>query len=90
MLNCGASHNLVPKFSMDQLELQVTRPYHGLYTFESKKVACHGLIKVLVVTLAQIPIKSVVLHTVVTYIPPKCWVWSLFIFFIQRYHRIGT
>lgn len=71
MLDSGASHNLMPKVIMDQLQLEITRTYHDLYTFDSKKVPCLGLIKDLVVTLAQIPIKSVVLDIVVTDIPPK-------------------
>ena len=71
MLDSGASHNLMPKVIMDQLQLQVTCSYHDLYTFESKKVPCLGLIKDLVVTLAQITVKSIVLDIVVTNIPIK-------------------
>ena len=71
MLDSGASHNLMPKIIMDHLKLDITRSYHDLYTFDSKRVPCLGLIKDLVVTLAQIPVKSVVLDIVVTYIPPK-------------------
>ena len=56
---------------MDQLQLQVTHSYHDLQTFDSKKVPCSSLIKDLVVTLAQIPVKSIVLDIVVTDIPPK-------------------
>jgi len=71
MLDFGASHNLMPKTIMDHLNLDITRSYHDLYTFDSKRVSCLGLIKDLVVTLAQIPVKSVVLDIVVTDIPPK-------------------
>jgi len=71
MLDSGASHNLMPKVIMDQLQLQVTRNYHDLYTFDSKKVPCLGLIKDLVVTLAQISVKSIVRDIVVTDIPAK-------------------
>jgi len=71
MLDSRASHNLMPKVIMDQPQLEVTCSYHDLYTFDSKKVPCLGLIKDLVVTLAQIPIKSVVLDIVVTDIPAK-------------------
>jgi len=71
MLDSRASHNLMPKVIMDQLQLEVTRTYHDLYTFDSKKVPCLGLTKDLVVTLAQIPVKSVVLDTIVTNMPPK-------------------
>lgn len=71
MLDSGASHNLIPKVIMDQIQLQITRPYHDLYTFDSKKVPCLRLIKDLVVTLSQIHVKSIVLKTVVVDIPPK-------------------
>ena len=71
MLDSGASHNLMPKNIMDHLKLDITRSYHDLYTFDSKRMPCLGLIKDLVVTLAQIPVKSVVLDIAVTYIPPK-------------------
>lgn len=71
MLDSGASHNLMRKSIMDHLKLDITRSYHDLYTFDSKRVPCLGLIKDLVVTLAQIPVKSVVLGIVVTDIPPK-------------------
>jgi len=72
MLDSGASHNLMPKTMMDHFKFDITRSYHDLYTFGSKRVPCLGLIKDLVVTLAQIPMKSVVLDIVVTDIPPKC------------------
>lgn len=71
MLDYGASHNLMSKVIMDQLQLQVTRSYHDIYTFYSKKVPCLGLIKDIVVNLAQIPVKSIVLDIVVTNIRAK-------------------
>lgn len=71
MLDSGASHNLMPKLIMDQLQLEVTRTYHEVYTFDSKKVPYLGLSEDLVVTLAHIPIKSVVLDILFTDIPPK-------------------
>ena len=46
------------KVIMDELELEVTNPYHDLYNFDSKPVKCIGMIKDLVVTLAQLPSKS--------------------------------
>eukprot|EP01018_Ginkgo_biloba_P007611 Gb_17039 [translate_table: standard] len=54
MLDSGASHNLMPKVIMEKLGLEVTRPYQDLYSFDSRKVKCIGMIKDLVVTLAQI------------------------------------
>jgi len=71
MLDYGASHKLMSKVIMDQLQLQVTRSYHDIYTFYSKKVPCLGLIKDIVVNLAQIAVKSIVLDIVVTNIPTK-------------------
>eukprot|EP00253_Pinus_taeda_P008952 PITA_08952 len=63
MLDSGVSHNLMPKSVMDHLGLQTTRPYKDLFSFDSRKVKC------LVVTLAQIPAKSVMMDIVVVDIP---------------------
>lgn len=71
MLDSGASHNLFPKKIMDHLNIDITRSYHDLYPFDSKRVPSLGLIKDIVVTLAQIPVKNIVLDIVVTNIPPK-------------------
>jgi ribonuclease HI len=71
MLDSGASHNLMPKAVMEKLGLDITRPYKDLYSFDSSKVKCIGLIKDLCVTLAQIPAKSLVMDIVVVDIPPK-------------------
>jgi ribonuclease HI len=71
MLDSGASHNLMPKVVMDQLGLDITRPYKDLFSFDSRKVKCLGLIKDLVVSLAQIPAKNMVMDVVVADIPPK-------------------
>jgi hypothetical protein len=56
---------------MENLGLDITRPYKDLFSFDSRKVKCLGLIKYLVVTLTQIPSKSVVMDVVVVDIPPK-------------------
>jgi hypothetical protein len=71
MLDSGTSHNLIPKVIMDELDLDVTMPYKYLFSFGSRKVKCLGLIKDLVVSLAQIPTKNMVKDVVVTNIPPK-------------------
>ena len=63
MLDSRASHNLMPLSVMEQLGLQITRPYKYLYSFDSKRVKCLGMIKYLVVNLAQIP--------------AKVWSWTL-------------
>lgn len=70
MLDLGASHNLMPLLVMQQLGLEITRPYKELYSFDSKRVKCLVMIKDLVVNLAQIPMKSVVMDIVVEDIPP--------------------
>jgi hypothetical protein len=71
MLDSGASHNLMPKVVMDQLGLDVTRPYKDLFSFDSRKVKFLGMIKDLVVSLAQIPTKNMIMDVVVADIPPK-------------------
>jgi ribonuclease HI len=71
LMDSGASHNLMPKNVMQELGLEVTRAYHGLYSFNSRKVKCLGVIKDLVVTLFQLPMKSVVMDVVVADVPPK-------------------
>lgn len=71
MLDSGKSHNLMPKAVMEKLGLYITRKYKYLYSFDSRKVRCLGLIKNLCVTLARIPAKSLVMHIVVADIAPK-------------------
>ena len=71
LMDSGASHNLMPKTIMEELGLEVTRAYHDLYSFDSRKVQCLGVIKDLVVTLFQFPMKSVVMDVVVADVPPK-------------------
>jgi len=71
LLDTGASHNLMPKVVMEELGLNITRSYHDLFTFDSKKVKCLGLIKDLAITLTQLPIKSIMMDIVVADVPPK-------------------
>jgi len=71
MLDSGASHNLMPKVFMDELGLDITRPCKELFSFDSRKVKCLGLIKDLVVSLAQITTKKMVMNVVVADIPLK-------------------
>jgi ribonuclease HI len=71
LMDSGASHNLMPKTVMEELGLEVTRAYHDLYSFDSRRVQCLGVIKDLVVTLFQLPMKSVVMDVVVADVPPK-------------------
>ena len=51
--------------------VQLTKPYHDLFSFDSRKVKCLGLIKDLAVNLTQLPSKSVMMDIVVADIPPK-------------------
>jgi hypothetical protein len=71
LLDSGASHNLMPKAVMNELGIEVTKPYHDLFSFDSRKVRCLGLIKYLVINLAQLPMRSMVMDVVVADIPPK-------------------
>ena len=56
---------------MDELGLQVTRPTKNIFSFDSNKFKFLGLIKDLVISLAQIPAKTLVMDAVVAEIPPK-------------------
>jgi hypothetical protein len=71
LMDSGTSHNLMLKTVMDQLGLEVTKDYHYLHSFDSRKVKCLGVIKYLVVTLFQLPMKSVVMDIVVADVPMK-------------------
>jgi len=71
MLDSRASHNVIPEAIMDKLGLKITRPYGDLYSFDSRKVKCIGMIKDLVVNLAQIPTKIILMDVVVANIPLK-------------------
>ena len=73
MFDSCASHNLMPKVIMDNLGVDITRPYKDLYSFYSRKFRCLGLIKDLVVTLHQILEKSVVMDVVMADGPAKFW-----------------
>jgi hypothetical protein len=35
LLDSDASHNLMPKAVMDELGLEITKPYHDLFSFDS-------------------------------------------------------
>ena len=61
----------MPKAVMEALGLRITRPYHDLFSFDSRAVQCLGLIKDLVVSLSQLPMKSVIMDVVVADIEPK-------------------
>jgi ribonuclease HI len=71
LLDSVASHNLMPKAVMDELGLEITKSYHDLFSFDSQKVKCIGMIKELAVTLTQASMKTMVMDIVVADIPPK-------------------
>ena len=71
MFDSGVSHNIIPRMIMDKIGLEVTRPYKDLFSFDSNKVKYLGLIKYLVISLAQIPSKTLVMDLVVADIPLK-------------------
>jgi hypothetical protein len=71
LMDSGASHNLMPKAVMEELGLEVTRAYHDLYSFDSRRVQCLGVIKDLAVSLFQLPMKSMIMDIVVADVPPK-------------------
>ena len=56
---------------MDEIGLSITKPYHGLFSFDSRKFKCLGLIKDLAVNSTRLPSKSVMMDIVVADIPPK-------------------
>ena len=71
MLDSGSSHNLMPLSVMKELNLQITKPYIDLYSFDSKVVKCVGLIKDMVVSLAQTPSKIIMMDVAVADIPTR-------------------
>ena len=71
MLDFDASHKLIPKVVMERLGLEITKPYKDLYSFDSSRVKCLGLIKDLCVNMTQVLAKRLVMDIVVANIPPK-------------------
>lgn len=70
MLDSRASHNLMPKSVRKKLNLDITRPYKDLFSFDSSQVKCLGLIKDLCVSLMQYLANTILIDIVVTDIPP--------------------
>jgi ribonuclease HI len=71
LMDSGASHNLMPKSVMEEIGLEITKSYHDLYSFDSRKFKCLGVIKDLVISLFQLPMKSMIMDIVVVDVPPK-------------------
>jgi len=65
MLDFRASHNLMLKIFMENLGLEITSPYHDLYSLNARKVKCYGLIKDMFVTLGQLSAKRIMMDVVV-------------------------
>jgi hypothetical protein len=59
------------KAVMDELGLQITKSYHDLFSFDSQKVKCLGMIKDLAITLTHASMKTMVMDIVVADIHPK-------------------
>lgn len=71
MFDSGACHNLIPKSVMEKLDLDITKLYKDLFSFNSSQVRCLGLIKDLCVSLVQYPTKTILMDIVVADISPK-------------------
>lgn len=71
MLDSGASHNLIPKSIMEKHNLDITRAYMDLFSFDSSQVRCLGLIKYFCVSLVQYPTKTILMDIVVVDILAK-------------------
>jgi hypothetical protein len=69
MLDSGVSHNLMPKVAMENMGLEISRPYHYLYSFDAYKIKSDELIKDMVVTLAHLPGKIIIMDAVVVDAP---------------------
>ena len=52
ILDSRAYYNLMTKIVMDEMGLEITKVYHDLYSFDSKRVKWLGVIKDLVVSLS--------------------------------------
>jgi len=61
----------MPKTVIEELGLEITKECHDLYSFDSRRVQCLGVIKDLVVTMFQFPMKSMVMDIMVVDVPPK-------------------
>ena len=56
---------------MEELGLEVSKAYHDLYSFNSRKVKFLGVIKDLAISVFQLPMKNLVMDIVVADVPPK-------------------
>lgn len=61
----------MPKVVMDKFGLDITKPYRVLFSFDSRKVECLGLIKDLAITFSQLPMKGMMMDIVVEDVPSK-------------------
>ena len=71
MLDSSASHNLILRVVVECLVLEIAKPYKDLFSFDSRSLKCLGIIKDMVVALAQIPAKRIIMDVLVAKIPPK-------------------
>ena len=71
----------MPKVVMEELGLEISKPYKYLCSFDYVQVKSLGVIKGLVATLSQLSMKSIVMDVVVADIPPRfgiflSWSWA--------------
>jgi hypothetical protein len=57
------------KVVMENLGLEITRPYHDIYSFDATKIKCDGLIKYMVVNFVKLPIKRMMMNVMVVDVP---------------------
>jgi hypothetical protein len=74
MLDSGASANMMSLKVMQQLGLEVTRPYRNVCGFESRAIPTHGVIQNVEVCLKEYPEKVVHIDIVVVDVPD---VWGM-------------
>jgi len=77
MLDSGASTNVMTKKVMEQLNLRISRPYHNIFSMDSRKVEVLGMVKDLQVSLADYPYKIITMDIAVIDAPD---VWGMLLF----------
>jgi hypothetical protein len=60
---------LIPLDIMDNLGLDITRPYKDLYSFHSRRAQCLGMIKDLAMRMVQIQRNFVTMGVVIVDVP---------------------
>jgi hypothetical protein len=71
MLASRAFANVIPLSVIQQLDLNVTRPYKSVFGLDFRAMYTHGLIKDVVVHLVASPDISMIMDIVVVDLPPS-------------------